>query len=114
MLATVDAEKSECWKPGDKIRIFDAVRKTVGFEELNSIVFSKLRVWMIAEASKEVDWFSDDYSIKINYQKFSLASLYNTQGRYNEAEPLYVECLQKRNGAGRHWIFHQQSRSSEL
>ena len=42
MLATIDAEKSECWKPEDKIRIFDAVRKTVGFQKLNSIVNSEV------------------------------------------------------------------------
>jgi tetratricopeptide (TPR) repeat protein len=78
-----------------KIRIFEVVRETVGFGELNSIVFAELRQWMIAEASKEADDFRDGNWIESMNSKFSLASLYKSQGRYDEAEPLYVECLQK-------------------
>jgi len=65
MLATVDAERSECSKPEDRIRIFEVVRRTVGFRELNSIIFAKLKDGIVAEMLKEAQLFNDDEIIEI-------------------------------------------------
>ena len=51
MLATINAEKSECFKSDDRDRIFDAVRRTVGFVGINSMVFAELREWVIQVAT---------------------------------------------------------------
>ena len=97
MLAIVDAEKSECGNPEDRRRIFEVVRDTVGFSKLNSIVFAELRDWMIAETVKEVAYLSvNEESIECIDMNFSLADFYESQGRYDEAEPLYVDCVQRR------------------
>ena len=47
MLATINAEKSECWKAEDRDRIFDVVRRPVGFAGINAMVFEQLRGWVI-------------------------------------------------------------------
>ena len=47
MLSTIDAERSECFKVEDKERIFDVVRKEIGFNKINSMVFNQLRNWVI-------------------------------------------------------------------
>ena len=86
ILDTIDAEDSECWEHEDRRRIFDAVLETVGFEELNSIVFAKLKDWIISEVAKEVKAFGDDASTEWINLKFSLATLYHSQGRHDEAE----------------------------
>jgi hypothetical protein len=93
---TVDAEKSECGRPEDKRLIFEVIRSTVGFEKLNSIVFAQLRHWMISEASKEVNSLGNNYSAGCIDMMFSLATLYESQGRYDEAKSLYVVCMQQR------------------
>ena len=55
MLATINAEKSECFISEDRDRIFDAVRRTVGFAMLNSMVFAELREWVIATATMALE-----------------------------------------------------------
>ena len=59
MLATVDAERSKCSKLEDRNRIFEVVRSTVGFKELNSIIIAKLKDWIVAEMLKETQLFND-------------------------------------------------------
>jgi len=48
MLATVDVERSECGQAADRDRIFDAVRRTVGFAGINAMLFAQLRGWVVA------------------------------------------------------------------
>jgi tetratricopeptide (TPR) repeat protein len=94
MLATINAEKSECWKPEDRDRIFDAVRKTVGFPGINAMVFEQLRTWVIVVTLAAVGREAD--ITKLVGLKSTLGKLYEGQGKYTEAEPLYVECLAMR------------------
>ena len=91
MQATIDVEKSECWKQEDKQRIFDLVRKEVGFVQVNKMIFNRMREWIIesAESARAMD--KDNLTLLS-----SVATLYRNQGRYSEAEPLYLECLKKR------------------
>ena len=94
MLATINAEKSECWKAEDRDRIFDAVRKTVGFPGINAMVFERLRKWVVMVTVRAMEEETD--AIKLLGLKSTLGKLYEGQGKYDLAEPLYVECLAMR------------------
>jgi hypothetical protein len=94
MLATINAEKSECWKAEDRDRIFDAVRQTVGFAGINTMVFAQLRQWVITVTTSALGQETD--KMKVLGLKFTLARLYASQGKYDAAEPLYKECLATR------------------
>jgi tetratricopeptide (TPR) repeat protein len=91
MLSQIDVKNSECFKPEDRDRIFEAIKTSVGFSELNRMVFEKLRDWVIVAMRGETakDQNSTD---ALN----ALAGLYQGQGKYEEAEPLYVKCLEVR------------------
>ena len=91
MLATINAERSECWKTEDRDRIFDAVRRTVGFAGINAMVFEQLRGWVVAVTVAALREEGD--RMKAVGLKNTLAKLYYGQGKYDQAEPLYVECL---------------------
>ena len=91
MLATINAEKSECWKAEDRDRIFDAVRQTVGFAGIIVIVFEQLRGWVITVTTSALGQETD--KMKVLGLKSTLAGLYENQGKYDAAEPLYKECL---------------------
>ena len=89
MLATVDTRKSESWNPADKTRIFDAVERTVGFDDINSLVFERLRDWVIDTVKDALQDCSNDEDRA--YFKQSLGLLYINQGRYELAEPYLRE-----------------------
>ena len=94
MLATINAEKSKCWKPEDRERIFGAVRQTVGFSGINTMVFEQLRQWVITLTMSALGQEAD--KMKPLGLKIKLARLYDSQGKYDAAEPLYKECLATR------------------
>ena len=91
MLATINAERSECWKAEDRDRIFDAVRLTVGFVGINAMVFEQLREWVVAVTVAAVREEGD--RMQALRLKDTLAKLYAGQGKYALAEPLFVEVL---------------------
>ena len=93
MLATINAETSKCGKPEDRDRIFDVVRKTVGFAGINAMVFEQLRNWVIVVTCGAIEQEMD--TIKLLGLKSTLGRLYEGQGKYDMALPLYVECLAK-------------------
>jgi len=94
-IGNVDGESSTCFKQEDKDRIFDVVRRTVGFNALNAAVLEQMREWTISVAQANIATAAqagDDDLTGI----MVLAQLYYSQGNYALAEPLYVECLEKR------------------
>ena len=91
MLATIDVAKSECFKPEDRERIFEIVRREVGVSEINSMIFERMRTWVI----ETTDTARNDDPDNLDLLD-SLATLYADQGQYAKAEPLYVACLEKR------------------
>jgi hypothetical protein len=46
MLGTVNAERSECSRPADRVSIHDGIRGSVGFDRLSRMVFGVLEEWM--------------------------------------------------------------------
>jgi hypothetical protein len=53
MLSQIDVKKSICFKPEDRDLIFHAIKSSVGFSELNRMVFEKLRDWVIVAMKEE-------------------------------------------------------------
>ena len=47
MLATIDSRKRESFKSEDKDKIFSAIESTVGFNQINAMVFEQFRDWVI-------------------------------------------------------------------
>jgi hypothetical protein len=97
MLAVIDAERSECYHQQDKARIFDVVRKTVGFDNINSLLFSEMREFVISAAERRFDAETTDDVLKIKYG-IILGKLYTAQGRFDSAEPLLISSLQCAKG----------------
>ncbi len=95
MLATIDTSKSECYKEDDKQRIHDAIRRTVGFNELNKEIFQVMRGWVTSkyeERYKTIEAPGDHATLSAMN---NLAILYDNQGEYEKALPLYEECLRQ-------------------
>lgn len=97
MLATIKVENSKCFHKEDKVRIFAAVEQSVGFGQVNAMIFERLREWVVAITMKALSEAIAKHNEYEEIQlKNTLAVLYNHQGKYEEAERLYEECLQKR------------------
>ena len=92
MLSVIDAGKSECFIPADKDRIFQAIRETVGFHHINSMLFEQFRTWVIKTGQKALDNNTDkeERLLLLNM----LGKLYEGQGKYEDAQPLYEECVE--------------------
>jgi hypothetical protein len=58
MIATVDARKSTAWNLADKDRIFDVVEQTIGFDGINSAVFTLLRSWLISNIAARIQYLT--------------------------------------------------------
>ena len=94
MLTLIDAEKSECFKPEDRSKIFEIVKKEVGFNNINSMIFEKMRDWVVTTTKSFMSIEKDDK--KIIEIMSTLGTLYCDQGKYDLTEPLFVDCFKKR------------------
>ena len=95
MLSIVNAEKSEAWNPMDKENIHFVIRKQVGFAKINSMLFEQMRDWVLKVALAELNVVKIDTEDERDLMAL-VGGLYESQGKYDEAEPLYKECLAKR------------------
>ncbi len=91
MLATVDVEKSECWNPLDRERIFEVVKSSVGFPKLNSVVFERLREWAASVTAKEIENIGDDNPKLKLIMKATLGRLQMQQSEYYKAKDTFNE-----------------------
>jgi len=57
--ATINVEKSECFKVEDKERIFEVVRESIGFDVINRMVFQQMHNWIRATTRQELEKESD-------------------------------------------------------
>ena len=94
VLSAVDVRKSEASKLDDKIRIFKAVKWTVGFHGINSLVFESLRDWIIDTLQKSLQNASTEE--KRASLQLSLGVLYMNQGRYELADDSIKKSLTAR------------------
>lgn len=96
MLATINVERSEAFKPEDRERIFAAVRATVGVAQLNALVFDRLRAWVVDTTLFELEKGAMVYEpLQILSLKNALANLYRSQALYDRALPLYEEVYEQ-------------------
>lgn len=93
MLAKIDVERSECYMPSDRSRIFAVVKESVGFGKLNSIVFDRMRKWIVDVIEAEVRHNKDLSDRERLELKRTLADQYLNFGNYDRAEELNVELL---------------------
>ena len=119
-LASLDCERSEAFKPEDRERVFDAVRRTVGFPLLNSTVLRVVERWLASSLlAAERARGGDDYpkllqtvveAVEALQRRrasmpgvagdhphslaamHTLAGLYREQGRLAEARAACAEC----------------------
>ncbi len=94
MLATIDTARSECSKAEDRERIHDAIRRTVGFNELNREIFEIMRGWVISKYEaryKALQGVCEPQTRIICMN--NLASLFYNQGEFGKSLPLFEECL---------------------
>jgi tetratricopeptide (TPR) repeat protein len=101
MLSNIDVHKSEAFKPEDKAMIHSTVERDVhgGLMKLNAVVLTLMRDWVITVAEEEMRkrkaLLGDSHPDTLRSLS-NLAALYNNQGKYDQAEPMYVECVERR------------------
>ncbi|KAJ3294213.1 Kinesin light chain 3 [Borealophlyctis nickersoniae] len=97
MLATIKSENSVAFKASDRDTIHEAIRKTVGFSALDRMVLSVLFNWMVSTLRSHI-LLTEKAGNEVEHGEwlFSLATLFLNQGRYEDAEPLFVRCQEIR------------------
>ncbi len=95
MLGTVNAERSECSRPDDRMSIHDGIRSSVGFAKLSRMVFGVLEEWMEgqlrAQAASCEDEGEDEEAMG---WRATLASVLSDQGRRTEALAMQESVLE--------------------
>ncbi|KAJ3113986.1 Kinesin light chain 3 [Phlyctochytrium bullatum] len=94
MLAAINSSEATAWNPSDRDEIFRVIQDSVGFAKLDRLLFDVFGKWMQETLMDRVERASED--IEIARWKGILASLYEKQGVLDKAEPLQVDCLEKR------------------
>ena len=91
MLATIDISKADAFKEKDKEMILDAVSKTVGLTQLNGVVLSLMRDWVIqvyaVEYERRVNILGTSHPDTLTSMN-NLAGLYDSQGKYDQAKEI--------------------------
>jgi len=94
MFATINTEKSQCFKQEDKDKIFAIVKRELGFGKVSALVFEKMRDWIIETTALALE-VETDIVMKMRLMN-GLAEVYRQQGIYDKAQPLYEHCIEKR------------------
>lgn len=96
MISNVNAERSQCGKLEDQIRILGLVRNTIGFHKINTLIFDLIRDWILKtiklEAFIQKQRKNSDSRLQLMY---ACANLYHGAGLINEAENLYSEYIEE-------------------
>lgn len=99
MISQIDTKKSEAWNPADRQSIFEVVEKTVGFNAVNSAVFTQLREWVTSVTLTHLQSIDaqiaagDQTQVENRCQVLrALGGVYVNQGRLVEAVELLKEC----------------------
>ena len=86
MLGTVNAERSDCSRPADRVSIHDGIRGSVGFARLSRMVFRVLEEWMEGQLRKQAESCIDEgEETKAMEWKETLGRVMSDQGRHDEA-----------------------------
>jgi hypothetical protein len=94
MLGRVNAEASNCSKAEDRESIFESIRHSVGFSDLNRMLFKVLEDWMEERLRGQATALSaaGDEEMAMAW-KATLANVLMLQGRNEEAAEISESCL---------------------
>ncbi len=98
MLSKVNTAKSECSRDADKDDIFAAVRRLDGgFTGLDRSVLKTVTEWLEQQLEEEIGRAVVTERVRDECNLIrALGGLFENKGEYNDALPLYEECLVKR------------------
>ncbi|KAJ3010090.1 UNVERIFIED_CONTAM: hypothetical protein HDU68_002334 [Siphonaria sp. JEL0065] len=82
---------STCSLPSDKHRILNHFRSSIGFLEMDKLVFFVFMRWMIPQLANQISTETD--ALKRVHLKLSLASLHVSLSDYEQALPLQSQAL---------------------
>jgi len=95
MLGTVNAERSECSRPDDRVSIHDGIRGSVGFVRLSRMVFGVLEEWMEGQLRAQVAFCEEACQEQeaMDWNE-TLASVLSDQGRHSDAVKMKQRVLE--------------------
>ena len=97
MLGRVNAETSDCSRASDRESIHEGIRPSVGFAQLNRMVFGIMEGWikdqLRGQAAASANAGDDNRAMKWNS---TLATILEKQGQYDEAVVLLEAVLEFR------------------
>jgi len=92
MLGTINVKNSDCFKKEDLKAIKKVVKDEVGYDKVNSMIFDRLREWMIEVTTAAVEGeVENERRLKL---MSALGSIYFQQGKYEKCECLWLECFE--------------------
>ena len=97
MLGTVNAERSDCSRPADRVSIHDGIRGSMGFARLSRMVFGVLEEWiegqLRAQAASREEAGEEAEAME---WKETLARVLGDQGNYDDARVIQESVLEFR------------------
>lgn len=103
MLSTIKTRNCEARSKDDQDRIQSIIETEVGFDQMDSLIFQKMRewvIWALRQTIQEVQVITNQSeSSKSNeteelyHLKLSLGTLLYDQGKKNESELIFKDCL---------------------
>jgi hypothetical protein len=95
MLGTVNAERSECSRPGDRLSIHDGIRSSVGFGKLSRMVFGVLEEWMEGQLRAQAATCQEagEYAEAMQWTH-TLSLVLSKQGRHADALAIQEKVLE--------------------
>ncbi|KAJ3072447.1 Kinesin light chain 3 [Podochytrium sp. JEL0797] len=94
VLASINSQESESSNPSDKEAIFEVIQ-SVGFSQLDKMVFETLSGWTVRSLQDQIDLNVDGTEPFLTLLN-ALGRFHSMQGRYGDAEPLLLQGLQGR------------------
>ena len=95
MLGTVNAERSDCSRPADRVSIHDGIRGSVGFARLSRMVFGVLEEWMEGQLRTQAASCEEaGEEAEATKWKGTLARVLGDQGRNEEALAMQESVLE--------------------
>ncbi|KAJ3044015.1 Kinesin light chain 3 [Rhizophlyctis rosea] len=96
-ISSVRSENSKATEPEDLAAIRKAIQQEVGFPSLDRMILSLLFDWMVRSLQSRLQSI-EKAGDKVQHAQWlsSLGRLYEDQGLYDKAQPLYTESLETR------------------
>ncbi|KDO26841.1 hypothetical protein SPRG_08132 [Saprolegnia parasitica CBS 223.65] len=94
--AETNREASDSYDPIDKVQIVATIQNTIGFRDMDTMVFRVFENWMTATLLAKVA--ATPQTLGRSNWRFKLGSLHHVQGKYDLAEAAFEACVAARRG----------------